>query len=201
MVIFDATVTKLGCPLMLDSYTIDMYLESWVRSSYARAMIELQDDVKLKDTLVVDIPKFGGEGYTRSTTRVEYEGKPPRCSTCKVFGHVLYERPKKIFSDILMNLKMPRQFTRGPPLIFVDDDGKPLNKVDSKSINSDSDSDIKVAYDETTQFFASEDANDASLYEDEDYDKYDTYDIGGLRKKELALFDMIDINLRMRSKR
>nr|GEY25154.1 RNA-directed DNA polymerase, eukaryota, reverse transcriptase zinc-binding domain protein [Tanacetum cinerariifolium] len=31
-------------------------------------------------------------------------------------------------------------------LIFVDDDGKPLNKVDSKSINSDSDSDIEVDF-------------------------------------------------------
>nr|GEV55537.1 RNA-directed DNA polymerase, eukaryota [Tanacetum cinerariifolium] len=66
-------------------------------------------------------------------------------------------------------------------LIFVDDDGKPLNKVDSKSINSDSDSDIEVAYDEMTQFIASGGANDASLYEDEDYDNYDTYDIGDFK--------------------
>nr|GEY79937.1 hypothetical protein [Tanacetum cinerariifolium] len=119
MVLFDATATKLGHPLMLDSYMIDMYLESWVRSSYARAMIELRDDVELKDTLVVDIPKFKGEGYTRSTTRVEYEGKPPRCSTCKVFGHILYERPKKFVSEVLMNLKMPRQATRGPPVSLI----------------------------------------------------------------------------------
>ncbi|GKA98670.1 cytokinin dehydrogenase 3-like protein [Tanacetum coccineum] len=33
--------TKLGTPLMLDSYTSDMCLKSWGRSSYARVMIEL----------------------------------------------------------------------------------------------------------------------------------------------------------------
>ncbi|GJY26145.1 high affinity nitrate transporter 2.4-like protein [Tanacetum coccineum] len=33
--------TKLGNPLMLDSYTSDMYMQSWGRSSYARVMIEL----------------------------------------------------------------------------------------------------------------------------------------------------------------
>ncbi|GKA62211.1 hypothetical protein Tco_0761730 [Tanacetum coccineum] len=34
-----ATTTKLGTPLMLDSYTSDMRMESWGRSSYARALI------------------------------------------------------------------------------------------------------------------------------------------------------------------
>ncbi|GKA95300.1 gag-aspartyl protease domain-containing protein [Tanacetum coccineum] len=36
-----------------------------------------------------------------------------RCSTCKVFGHVLDECPKKIFSDVLKSLKTPRQAVRG----------------------------------------------------------------------------------------
>nr|GEZ54531.1 hypothetical protein [Tanacetum cinerariifolium] len=39
------------------------------KGKYARAMIELQTDVKLKHTLVVDIPKFEGDGYTMSTIR------------------------------------------------------------------------------------------------------------------------------------
>ncbi|GKC52410.1 hypothetical protein Tco_1075155, partial [Tanacetum coccineum] len=33
--------TKLDIPLMLDSYTSDMCMQSWDRSIYARAMIEL----------------------------------------------------------------------------------------------------------------------------------------------------------------
>ncbi|GJX15724.1 hypothetical protein Tco_0216556 [Tanacetum coccineum] len=36
-----AIATKLDTPLMLDSYTSDMCMQSWGRSSYARVMIEL----------------------------------------------------------------------------------------------------------------------------------------------------------------
>ncbi|GJW07503.1 leucine-rich repeat protein [Tanacetum coccineum] len=78
-------------------------------------------------------------------------------------------------------------------LILVDDDGKPLNKVDYVSANSDSGSDVEVAYDETAQFMASGGANVANLYEDE-YDIYNTYDIEGLSKKDLVFCDMMDIN-------
>ncbi|GJS75769.1 retrovirus-related pol polyprotein from transposon TNT 1-94 [Tanacetum coccineum] len=44
--------TKLGTLLMLDSYTSDMCMRSWGRSSYARALIERRADVELKDTIV-----------------------------------------------------------------------------------------------------------------------------------------------------
>ncbi|GKD31709.1 hypothetical protein Tco_1242487 [Tanacetum coccineum] len=40
-------------------------------------------------------------------------------------------------------------------LMLVDDDEKTLNKVDYALVNTDSDSDVEVAYDETTQFMAS----------------------------------------------
>ncbi|GJW42861.1 UBN2 domain-containing protein [Tanacetum coccineum] len=54
--------TKLGTPLLLDSYTSDMCLQSWGMSSYARAIIELRADVELKDTIVVAMLKITGEG-------------------------------------------------------------------------------------------------------------------------------------------
>ncbi|GJY45875.1 hypothetical protein Tco_0434938 [Tanacetum coccineum] len=44
--------TKLSTPLMLDSYTSDMCMQSWGRSSYARAMIKLRADVELKDNIL-----------------------------------------------------------------------------------------------------------------------------------------------------
>ncbi|GKF45344.1 hypothetical protein Tco_0131896 [Tanacetum coccineum] len=47
--------------------------------------------------------------------------------------------------------------------MLVDDDGKPLNKVDYDPVNLDIESDVEVAYDETVQFVASGGANDASL--------------------------------------
>ncbi|GKC97447.1 putative reverse transcriptase domain-containing protein [Tanacetum coccineum] len=57
-----AIATKLGTPLMLDSYTADMCMQSWGRSSYARAMIKLRADVELKDNIVAAMPKITREG-------------------------------------------------------------------------------------------------------------------------------------------
>ncbi|GJR02949.1 hypothetical protein Tco_0525933 [Tanacetum coccineum] len=59
--------TKLGNPLMLDFYKAAMCTDSWSRVSYINAMVELQADVELKDTIMVDAPKFIGDGYTMST--------------------------------------------------------------------------------------------------------------------------------------
>ncbi|GKA77967.1 copia protein [Tanacetum coccineum] len=53
---------KLGNPLMLDSYTFNMCLQSWGMSSYARVMIELRADVELKDNIIVAMPKITREG-------------------------------------------------------------------------------------------------------------------------------------------
>ncbi|GKA47800.1 hypothetical protein Tco_0740758 [Tanacetum coccineum] len=86
----------VGTPLMHDSYTSDMCMQSWGRSSYARAMIELRVDVELKDSIVAAMPKIIKEGYNTCNIRVEYEWKLPRCICCKVFGHVLEECPKNI---------------------------------------------------------------------------------------------------------
>nr|GEY55259.1 RNA-directed DNA polymerase, eukaryota [Tanacetum cinerariifolium] len=83
-----AIATKLNNPLMLDSYTAAMCIDSWGKASYTRAMVELKADVELRDTIVVVIPKLSGD------------------DAC----------PKKIASDILKNSKMPRQPARGPPV-------------------------------------------------------------------------------------
>ncbi|GJY59685.1 hypothetical protein Tco_0459577 [Tanacetum coccineum] len=69
---------------MLDSYTVAMCTDSWGRASYARAMVEIRDDVELRDTIVIVVHKFIGERYTMNTIRVKYECTPPRCSGCKV---------------------------------------------------------------------------------------------------------------------
>ncbi|GKE36211.1 hypothetical protein Tco_1459616, partial [Tanacetum coccineum] len=61
--------------------------------------------VRLKDTIVVLVPKFFGDGYIVSTIYVEYEWATPRCSSCHVFV-------------------MPLEWK----CVLVDDDGKPLEK-------------------------------------------------------------------------
>ncbi|GJR78573.1 hypothetical protein Tco_0149358 [Tanacetum coccineum] len=109
----------------LDSYTFDMYMQSWGWSSYARAMIELRADGELKNTIMVVMPKLIGEGFNMGTIRVEYEWKPPRCSGSKDFGHILNECPKKIVSYVVKNLNNPRQATRcgllqaRPPIVYI----------------------------------------------------------------------------------
>ncbi|GJX01342.1 hypothetical protein Tco_0185255 [Tanacetum coccineum] len=121
-------VTKLDTPFMLDSYTSVMCTESWGRLSYARAMIELRADVELKDNIVVVVPKLIGERFSMCTICIEYECKLLKCSSCKVFGHVLDDCHKKSISDVLKNLTNPRQAVRriqvDPKLGF-----KPIRQV------------------------------------------------------------------------
>ncbi|GKE11394.1 hypothetical protein Tco_1414945, partial [Tanacetum coccineum] len=94
----------------------DMCMQSWGRSSYARAMIELRADVELKDNIVVTMPKITREGYYTCNIRVEYEWKHPRCACCKVFGQVLEECPKNIGAGATKNLKKTRQTPKGIPV-------------------------------------------------------------------------------------
>ncbi|GJZ72252.1 nucleotide-diphospho-sugar transferase [Tanacetum coccineum] len=111
-----AIATKLGTPLMLGSYTADMCMQSWGRSSYARAMIELRADIELEDNIMTAMPKITEEGYYTCNIRVEYEWKPPRCTCCKVFGHVLEECPKNIGAGAIKNLKKTSQTLKGIPV-------------------------------------------------------------------------------------
>ncbi|GKA15353.1 cytokinin dehydrogenase 3-like protein [Tanacetum coccineum] len=111
-----AIATKLGTPLMLDSYTSDMCMQSWGRSSYARVMIELRADVELKDNIIVDMPRIKGEGHYTCNVRVEYEWKPPRCSSCKVFGHIHEECLKNTGAGEKKTVKKPSQTSRGVPV-------------------------------------------------------------------------------------
>nr|GFA46071.1 hypothetical protein [Tanacetum cinerariifolium] len=108
-----AIATKIGTPLMLYSYTSDMCIKSWGRSSYARALIEIRADVESKDTIVVAMPKLTGEGFYTCTIHVEYEWKPPRCVCCKVFGHIQDECLKNPGLAMANNLKKPIQAPRG----------------------------------------------------------------------------------------
>lgn len=79
--------TQIGRPIMLDSYTSTMCLKSWGRNSYARALVEVSSKEALLDSLVVAIPYPNGSGHSLEKIDIEYEWKPPRCETCKVFDH------------------------------------------------------------------------------------------------------------------
>ncbi|GJW57370.1 retrovirus-related pol polyprotein from transposon TNT 1-94 [Tanacetum coccineum] len=111
-----AITTKLGTPLMLDSYTSDMYMQSCGRSSDARVMIELRSDVELKDNIFVAMPKIIREGHYICNVHVEYEWKPPRFTSCKVFGHIHEVCLKNTGDGEKETLKKPSQTSRGVPI-------------------------------------------------------------------------------------
>ncbi|XP_021974501.1 uncharacterized protein LOC110869566 [Helianthus annuus] len=79
--------SKIGIPKMLDSYTATMCAESWGRSSYARALIEVQAGTELKKSVTVAIPALDGNGHSMVEVKIEYDWEPLRCSSCCVFGH------------------------------------------------------------------------------------------------------------------
>ncbi|GKA37373.1 hypothetical protein Tco_0723938 [Tanacetum coccineum] len=140
--------TKLGTPLM---------------ERYARAMNELRAREEFKDTLVVAIPKIDGKGYTLSSINIEYEWKPPRCSSLDV--------PNTISCDL-------------PPIIEnevnVKSSGMPSTSMGEQV--EESDSELEDVHDDTFRFLTSLSnraggcTNDASLLEDEDDDIYDGYE-------------------------
>ncbi|KAJ0521403.1 hypothetical protein HanIR_Chr10g0470471 [Helianthus annuus] len=79
--------SKIGVPKMLDSYTATMCAESWGRSSYARALIEVQAGAELKKSVTVAIPSLDGGEHSKVEVKIEYDWEPLRCSSCCVFGH------------------------------------------------------------------------------------------------------------------
>ncbi|XP_022014455.1 uncharacterized protein LOC110913946 [Helianthus annuus] len=86
--------SKIGVPKMLDSYTTTMCAESWGRSSYARALIEIQAGAELKRSVTVAIPSLDGNGHSKVEVKIEYDWEPLRCSSCCVFGHEDSSCPK-----------------------------------------------------------------------------------------------------------
>ncbi|GJS09090.1 zinc knuckle CX2CX4HX4C containing protein [Tanacetum coccineum] len=86
--------TQLGKTIMMDSYTSNMCLSSWGRSTYARILIEVSAENELMESLVIVIPLSNGKGHTLATIKVEYEWQPPRCAQCLNFDHVNDQCPK-----------------------------------------------------------------------------------------------------------
>ncbi|GJS65353.1 zinc knuckle CX2CX4HX4C containing protein [Tanacetum coccineum] len=87
--------TQVGRPIMLDAHTADMCVNSWGWCSYARALIEVDAEKALADSIVVAVPIKGEKGHSLETISIEYEWKPPRCSKCKNFDHLDVDCPRK----------------------------------------------------------------------------------------------------------
>nr|GEW63808.1 hypothetical protein [Tanacetum cinerariifolium] len=95
--------TQIGKTIMLDAFTSSMYVESWGRISFARALIEIDAAVGLKKEVIMAIPEEEGDGHIKEVVRVEYEWKPPHCVDCKSFGHDTSLYPKRVCKEVPNN--------------------------------------------------------------------------------------------------
>ncbi|XP_021991376.1 uncharacterized protein LOC110888144 [Helianthus annuus] len=97
--------TKIGVPKMLDSFTTTMCAESWGRSSFARALIEVNATRDLVRMIKVAVPSLDGVGHSIAEVNIEYDWEPLRCSGCGVFGHDDSSCPKKPKTHVPDNTK------------------------------------------------------------------------------------------------
>nr|GEX24619.1 zinc knuckle CX2CX4HX4C [Tanacetum cinerariifolium]GEX69608.1 zinc knuckle CX2CX4HX4C [Tanacetum cinerariifolium] len=66
-------MSQIGKPIMLDSYTSSMCIESWKRSSFARCLIESNAKDVLKESLTISVPLIKDTRFTIKTVTIEYE--------------------------------------------------------------------------------------------------------------------------------
>ncbi|GJZ77851.1 hypothetical protein Tco_0642523 [Tanacetum coccineum] len=105
--------TKLGNPIMLDSYTSSMCLQSWGRMDYARALIDIRVDRELKEDMVIAIPNVEDDGEFLHTVRMEYEWEPPRCGVKlkKLIWQVVSKKNSASSSGTKKNYEVSRKMT------------------------------------------------------------------------------------------
>ncbi|GJW73774.1 copia protein [Tanacetum coccineum] len=125
----------------------------------------LQANVKLKDNIIVAMPKITREAHYTCNVRVEYEWKPPRCSSCKVFAHIHKECTKNNGAGEKKTVKKPSQTSRGVPvgpkigkLRLLDNDGNPLVPTGIVESNSE----VEVVFDEIANLRISTSGKDGS---------------------------------------
>ncbi|GKA46264.1 DNA/RNA polymerases superfamily protein [Tanacetum coccineum] len=97
--------STIGKPIMLDSYTSSMCIESWGRSSFARSLIEINAQDVLQDSLTIGI-LCEDDRFSIEYVSIEYEWKPPRYDLCKIFGHSHDYCPKKVLIPIVDTSKV-----------------------------------------------------------------------------------------------
>ncbi|GKC63877.1 putative reverse transcriptase domain-containing protein [Tanacetum coccineum] len=194
--------TKIGTPLMLDSYTFDICIQSWGRSSYARALIEVQADVELKDNIMVAMPKLDGGGVlynnisTSSNKKNDVEPTKEVNSSSTSTTHIV-EKINKIQRLVIDGMA-----------ILVGDEGKLLTRVYSSG-DHDSEDEVASVDNDTANFLASKDVGYGTnsvleqmkeSYENREYDydpnDDDMYEGQDIPDKIQDICDNLDIKVR-----
>ncbi|GJY49804.1 hypothetical protein Tco_0439760 [Tanacetum coccineum] len=112
------------------------------RSTYARALVKFSLECALMDSIVVVVSLPNGAGHTLDTLDVQYEWRPPRCMTCKIFDHetdVCPSRGKKVASILTLGngnekndgsipISKPNQVASNISMVNTNDVGDISNK-------------------------------------------------------------------------
>nr|GEU31156.1 hypothetical protein [Tanacetum cinerariifolium] len=70
----------------VEGAAVDSFINcSKSKNECARALVEISLDVDLIESIVIAIPYGDGKGHTLATIDMEYEWRPPHCTTCKIF--------------------------------------------------------------------------------------------------------------------
>ncbi|GJV06484.1 zinc knuckle CX2CX4HX4C containing protein [Tanacetum coccineum] len=95
-------LTRIPIWVKLHDVPIHVFEEDG-RSSFARCLIKVNSEADLVEVVTIGIPSLTGEDFTKESIRVEYEWRPSRCDTCKIFGHVQDQCPKRVVSPSVSN--------------------------------------------------------------------------------------------------
>ncbi|GJU44478.1 zinc knuckle CX2CX4HX4C containing protein [Tanacetum coccineum] len=157
--------TFIGKPVMLDSYTSSMCNDSWGRSSFARCLIEVNSEADLVDVVTIGIPSLSEDNFTKETICVEYEWRPPRSDTCKIFGHVHDYCLNKMVSPPIVatsNVVTPNAEKTNDGFQTVGKTKKRKGK--SKSTNGEEEEDVENVYDESANLIQNTKAGGSSSF-------------------------------------
>ncbi|GJT48935.1 reverse transcriptase domain-containing protein [Tanacetum coccineum] len=204
--------TNLGNPIMLDSYTCSMCLQSWRRMDYAHALIDIRDR-ELMDDMIIVIPNMEDDEVVLHMVR--FKPKKP-------ISQAVSKRNNASSSGTKKNSEVPRNVTSSAnPFDALNtikegdelgSNGRRQVQVDDM-VNKNSDSEFVEVYDETASYkaYTSSNVNKASksgrrgemksLYEqwknnhtEDPYDD-DDFDYPGLTDAQMKFAKAFGINL------
>ncbi|KAJ0942865.1 hypothetical protein HanPSC8_Chr03g0097231 [Helianthus annuus] len=165
--------SKIGVPKMLDTYTATMCAESWGRSSYARALIEVQAGAEVKRSVTV-VPN--GD-YGKNGDDFQVVGAKKKKATSQGL-HIKNQKPKVVYRPVAKPkpnsaVKNSNQVSTSNPFDSLKDDdgngtmvgrvagnqgGTTVGRVEKKPSRDRQESDeeeVEEVYNETSAFMTS----------------------------------------------
>ncbi|GJS47119.1 hypothetical protein Tco_0597240 [Tanacetum coccineum] len=111
-----------------------MCLNSWGHNTYAQALLRYLLH-QILDSLIMVVSFQNGPGHSLVTINIEYEWKPPRCDTCKIFDHTDEHCPKKpktttptlVTDDGFVESTASDSDSEEVKKVFVEDNGKSID--------------------------------------------------------------------------